>query len=869
MSGVEAPLGLAFRLARRELRGGLSGFRVFIACLALGVAAIAGVGSVSSALTRGLAEGGQDILGGDVALRLIHREAAPEEFSYISDGNAVSVSAEMRAMARSAEEMGARSAGEIGARSAEEDASRGQTLVELKAVDDAYPLYGAMELSPQMPLEDALAIRDGRPGVVVEPNLLTRLDVAVGDLVRIGDEDFELRATIAHEPDRVSDGFALGPRAMIARDALPGTGLVQPGSLVEYYYRIRLPEGARASADIAAWVGALNARFPDAGWRVTDRSDSAPGVRRFVERVALFLSLVGLTALVVGGVGVANAVKSYLDGKREVIATFKCLGAPGALIFRIYLIQVMALAAVGIAIGLAFGVVAPFIVDAVAGDMIPIPAEMGVYWGPLLLAAAYGVLTALAFAIWPLARAREVPATGLFRDIIAPVRRFPRPVYVAATAGALFVLAGLAVALAEERLFALWFVAGAACVFAVLRVAAEGIMDLAAKAPRFRSPELRLALANIHRPGAPTPAVVLSLGLGLTLLVTVSLINGNLTGEITKELPERAPAFFFVDIQPDQTDAMESLVTGTPGVTAFNRVPMLRGKIAAVNGVPSDQVEVSPDAQWALRGDRGITYSATLPEGSSLVRGKWWPADYAGPPLVSFGEDLAQGFGIDVGDTITVNVLGREIMAEVANTRAIDWTSLGINFVLVFSPGLLSSAPHTVLATVEMDATPEQEEALEREVTSAFPNITSVRVREALDAVNGLLEDFALAVRAIGGVTLAAGVLVLAGAMAAGFRSRVRDAVLLKVLGATRGRILGIYIREYAALGLATALVAAVAGTAAAYVVITMIMEMPWHFLPGTLALTVLAATLVTVALGLLGTWRALSVPSAGELRAD
>ena len=853
MSDSATSFSLAARLARRELRGGIAGFRVFIACLALGVAAIAGVGSVSSALTRGLAEGGQEILGGDVSIRLIHRAATEAEFAAISDGTAVTSSAEMRAMARS-----------VAA-----DAARGQTLVELKAVDNVYPLYGAMELSPDMPLGRALDARGGVPGLVVEPNLLSRLGVEVGDHVRIGDTDFELRATIVREPDRVADGFALGPRAMISREALAATGLVQPGSLVEYHYRVRLPADARAGEDISAWVAALNERFPDAGWRIQDRSDSAPGVRRFVERVALFLSLVGLTALVVGGVGVANAVKSYLDGKRTVIATFKCLGAPGPLIFRLYLLQVMALAAVGIAIGLAIGGVAPFIVQAVAGDMIPIPAEMGLYWGPLLLAAAYGVLTALAFAIWPLARAREVPATSLFRDLIAPVRRFPRPVYVAATAGALFVLAALAVALAEERLFALWFVAGAAGVFVVLWAAARGIMALAARSPRVRSPELRLALANIHRPGAPTPAVVLSLGLGLTLLVTVSLINGNLTGEITRDLPDRAPAFFFVDIQPDQIDALETLVTESEGVTGFNRVPMLRGKIAAVNGVPSDQVEVAQEAQWALRGDRGITYSQTLPEGSSIVRGAWWAEDYAGPPLVSFGEDLAQGFGVEIGDTITVNVLGREITAEIANTRQIDWTNLGINFVLVFSPGLLSSAPHTVLATVEMGGGAAAEEALEREVTAGFPNITSVRVREALEAVNSLLENFAMAVRATGGVTLAAGILVLAGAMAAGFRSRVRDAVVLKVLGATRGRILGIYIREYAALGLATAVVAALAGTVAAYVVITVVMEMPWRFLPGTVALTVLAAALVTVALGLLGTWRALSVPSAPVLRVD
>ncbi|PKQ04063.1 MAG: glycosyl transferase family 1, partial [Alphaproteobacteria bacterium HGW-Alphaproteobacteria-11] len=500
---------------------------------------------------------------------------------------------------------------------------------------------------------------------------------------------------------------------------------------------------------------------------------------------------------------------------------------------------------------------------------IPIPADLGIYWGPLILAAAYGVLTALAFAIWPLARAREIPATSLFRDLVAPTRRFPRAPYVVATVAALGALAGLAIALAEARLFALYFVGGAAGVFILLFAAAQGVMALAARAPRVRSPELRLALANIHRPGAPTSAIVLSLGLGLTLLVTVSLINGNLTGEIMGELPDRAPAFFFVDVQPDQIDALEEIVTASPGVAAFNRVPMLRGRISSVNGVPSDRLTVAPDVQWALQGDRGITYSAAMPADSTLVRGTWWPEEYAGPPLVSFSEELARGFGIEVGDTISVNVLGREMEATIANTREIDWSTLGINFVLVFSPGALSAAPHTVLATVAMEGGNEAEEALEREVTARFPNITSVRVKEALLAVNKLLEDFAMVVRATGAVTLAAGVLVLAGAMAAGFSARVRDAVVLKVLGATTGRILGIYVREYALLGFATALVAALAGTVAAFSVITFLMGMPWRFLPGTLAVTVVAAAILTVALGLLGTWRALAAPAAPVLRAD
>lgn len=841
----DAPLGLAIRLARRELRGGLAGFRIFIACLALGVAAIAGVGSVSTALTRGLAERGQDILGGDVDVRLLHREASAAELAAISKGNVLSRSAEMRAMARTADK---------------------QSLVELKAVDGLYPLYGTMRLKPDMPLADALTLRNGRYGAVAERNLIARLDAKIGDDIKVGSATFELRGEIAHEPDRVGDGFALGPRVMIGADALASTALIQPGSLVSYHYRLRLPEAMRETASIKSWVAALQKQFPDAGWRIQDRTDSAPSVRRFVTRVALFLGFVGLTALVVGGVGVANAVKSYLDGKREVIAIFKSLGAPGALIFRLYLIQVMVLAFIGIAIGLAIGAAIPFVLQALVGDLIPVPAALGLYSGPLLLAAAYGVLTALAFAIWPLARAREVPPTSLFRDLIAPERRFPKPVYVVATVGALLMLGALAVATAEQPYFALWFVAGAAAVFFVLRLAANGVMALAARM-KARSPEMRLALANLHRPGAPTPAVMLSLGLGLTLLVTVSLINGNLTGEIAHDLPGRAPSFFFVDIQPDQSAPLEALVRSAPNVTKFERVPMLRGRIVAAKGIAAEKLKPAPNAQWALQGDRGITYSAAMPDNSKLASGEWWPENYKGPLLVSFDHELAQGLGLSLGDTLTVNVLGREIEARLANTREIDWRSLGINFVMVFSPGPLEAAPHTELATVTMGA--DGEEALEREVTSRFPNVTSVRVKEALDAVNKMLDQFSLAVRATGGITLLSGVLVLGGAMAAGFRARVRDAVILKVLGASRARILGIYVREYAALGLATALIAAFAGTIAAYIVVARVMELPWNFLPGTLALTVLGATLATVGLGLLGTWRVLSVPAARSLRAE
>ncbi|MEQ9145999.1 MAG: FtsX-like permease family protein [Parvibaculaceae bacterium] len=848
MSDARPPLSLAFRFARRELRGGLKGFRVFLACLTLGVAAIAAVGSVSSALVEGLSQEGQTILGGDVDFRLVHREAGAEELAYISRGTTVSKSTEMRAMAAA-------------------PATDERTLVELKGVDGLYPLYGEVQLIPAMTLADALEKRDGRWGTAVEPALLDRLGVEVGDRLKVGDIEVAIRAVIEREPDRVAGGFALGPRLFLGDAAMQATGLIRLGSLINYHYRVRLPEDQRLNADVAAWVEQVSTAFPNAGWRIQDRSDSAPGVRRFVERVALFLTLVGLTALVVGGVGVGNAVNSYLDTKREVIATFKCIGAPGGFIFNVYLIQVMALALVGVAIGLVVGGLTPFLVQWAIEDMLPIPARFALYPAPLVLAAGYGVLAALAFAVWPLARAREIPATGLFRDIVAPVRAWPRPAYIAIMAAALGALAALAIGLADRPDFAFWFVVGAAASFVGLRLTAVGLMALAKRAPRFRSPELRLALSNLYRPGAATASVVLSLGLGLTLLVTISLIDGNISDQINGELPERAPSFFFVDIGPDQVEGFEAIVNGTEGVRELNRVPMLRGRVVDINGVPSEEFAAPPDVAWMLKGDRGITYAGALPDGSELVRGSWWAEDYQGAPLISVTEEMARGFGLALGDTLTVNVLGRNLTATVANTRNVDWGNVGINFIFVFSPSALQGAPHTHLATLAMEEAGELD--LQRAVSKAYPNITIVRVKEALEAVNGLLEDFAMAVRATSIVTLASGIIVLAGAMAAGHRRRVYDAVVLKVLGATRAKVLKAYIWEYALLGLGTSLVAAAVGSIAAWLVVTQVMEAPWAFLPVTLAVTITGAAVITVALGLLGTWNALSAKAAPVLRAQ
>jgi len=839
---------LALRFALREMRGGLRGFLIFITCIALGVAAIGGVNSVAQAITAGVAEEGQALLGADLRFELNQREATPDELAFLEGLGDVAVSAGMRSMARL------------------EDGSD-QALVEAKAVDDAYPLYGSLVTQPSLSFEDLFGEKAGVFGAAAPEILLERLGVSIGDTIRLGNARFQLRALLVSEPDAVSDGFGFAPRLMLSLDGLRGAGLIQPGSLVEHAYKVRLAPGT-TEAQIAALRDEASERFPEAGWSIRSRTNAAPALSSNIERFAQFLTLVGLTALVVGGVGVANAVSAYLDGKRGVIATFKSLGASGGFVFSLYLLQILLIAGIGIVIGLVVGALMPVAASAALATVIPIPAQTGLYPGALALAALFGVLVTLAFAVLPLGRARDVPATALFREMGVGSRGWPRLGYILLAIGAAAVLAGLSVWFAFDRRIALIFVGAAIFAFLVLRGVGVGVQWLARRAPRVRSTALRLAIGNIHRPGALTSSVVLSLGLGLTLLVTLALIDGNLRRQVTGSLPQQAPNFFFVDIQAADIDTFTTLVREAAPEGSIMRVPMLRGRIMALNGVDVQKVNVPPQGAWVLRGDRGLTYSDTVPENATLSEGEWWPTDYSGEPLVSFSAQEARELGLKIGDTITVNVLGRNVTARIANLREVKWESMSINFVMVFSPNTFAGAPHAWLTTLtDRSATPKDEARILNTVTRAYPAVTSVRVKDALDIVNRLIGQLGAAIRGASAVALVASVLVLAGALAAGNRARIHDAVVLKTLGATRRTLVAAFSLEFLLIGLATAIFALFAGGVAAWFVVARVMNLPSTFSPSVAVGTVVFALVLTVGIGLVGTWRVLGQKAAPVLR--
>jgi putative ABC transport system permease protein len=840
---------LALRYAWRELRGGLRGFGVFIACIALGVMAIAGVGSVAQSLADGLSHAGGLILGGDLAFGLVQREATGDERGFLDVRGAVSVVATLPTMARTSDGR--------------------TTLVEVKAVDKAYPLLGAVTVDPDVPLAALFARNGDAFGAAAEPALLTRLDLKVGDRITIGKAVIELRAALQSEPDRLAGGISLGPQLLMSQEALRASALLQPGSLVRWQYRLRLPDADASDSAVAAIERQVRADFPNAGWDIRTRKKASPQLERNVERFSQFLTLVALTALLVGGVGVANAVASHLARKRDAIATMKALGATGTDVFAVYGAQIMLVALFATLIGAGIGAALPFIVVGLFGAIIPLPVAPALYPGVLVLSVIYGLLTALAFALWPLGRAHDISVSMLFRDQVAAERSWPQRRYIAVTALIVAALAALAILAAYDRKLAVMFVGSAAIIFVALRLVAMLTMAVARRLPRQRSMLMRLAVTNVYRPGALTPSVVLSLGLGLSLLVTVVEIDGNLHRQFAAALPEKAPSFFFIDIPSADAEGFDAFVRDhVPGST-LERVPMLRGRIVAAAGIKAENLKPAEGSAWVLRGDRGITYAPAPPAGSRLVAGEWWAADYSGPPLVSLEKRTAEDLRLNIGDTITVNVLGRNVTARIANLRAVDWQTLGINFVLVFSPGAFAGAPHTDIATLTFadGGTSGEETALIKALADTFPTVSAVRVKDALDAVDHLVGNLVLGLRGASSVTLLAAALVLGGALAAGQRFRIYDAVILKSLGATRRRLLAAYALEYLLIGLAAVVFGVIAGSITAQVVITRVMEFSFVWMALPAAGTALLALMVTVALGLAGTFAALGHKPAEVLR--
>ena len=835
---------LAWRIALRDLRGGTRGLIIVLLCLGVGVASIAGIGSLRAALGQGLAENGRAILGGDFALSTSLAPFPP------------AVSAWLRAR-------GALVSETVETRSILVASSGHRLLVAAKAVSPDWPLIGTVTSLPPGQFSALEHGADGRPGLILDPTAAQTLKLHPGDAVTLGGVKLIFRGTIAGSPDSITDSRLFGVKAFVSLPALLGTPLVAPGGLVNFNLQVALPPNAPVPATLAA----LKAQFPQAVWRIRTTGDAAPDLSRFVDQAALFMTLLGLSALLVGGIGVANGVEAWLTARARSIATLRCLGASARMVNLIHGFQLAILGVPGILTGLTVGAVLPALVLPILRNTLPVPHHVGLYPEPLALAAAFGLLVGVIFALRPLRRAAAIPGAALFRAAALPARVPWRPVPMLVELALILLLVALAALSVPSPILALGFCVGAVATLLILRGVAALLRWILPRLPVPRNAAVRLAWRRLHGPGSPLPLMLMSAGAGLTVLVAVAEIRANLLAEFAGELPRAAPSFYFIDIQPNDLPIFESALQNTHAAHDLQELPSLRARILAIKGAPVAQFHPKGGSDWPLRSDIGFTYAAKPPPGTHLHAGDWWPEDYLGPPQVSFDARIAQAWGLGVGDTITVSVLGRQFDLRIANLRDIHWQSLGLNFLLIGTPDPFAGAPHTFIATVKAD--PGQEGNVLAAVTDVLPGVTGIDVGQVLASLKGLLGQIGTAVSLVGLVALLAGGLVLVSAIAAERERRIAEAIVLKTLGATRAQIRLAWLTEFAVAGGMAGIAAAILGDLAAAVTIRQVFHTDWHFLPGIMLSTIILSILAMIALGFVSTEHALRQPAAPRLRLE
>lgn len=835
-------------MAWRETRGAFRHFSLFLLCVALGVAALTGVGSLGADLDSAIRRESKALLASDLELRS-RRPLGPEARQNLEGlkerGIETTQALEMIAMAS--------------------DPARTATqLVELKAVGPGYPFYGKLLTDPP---SAAQALRDpasSSEAALVEESLLVRLGLRAGESLRLGEATFRIVGTILKEPDRVAGVFSLGPRLMISEAALPATGLVQTGSMVRYRTLLKLPE----TEDIEAVQGEVEALLRPEGVRVRSYREGRTGLRRFWENLTAYLAMAGMTALLVGGVGVAVSVSTFLRGKLDTLALLKCLGADRATVLRIYLLQVLLLALGGCLAGVLLGLLAKHVLILALSGFLPSDLAWELSYAPLLSALAVGLLTALLFSLWPLLSVRGVPPARVFRrEMFSPhpdrSSGLSRP-WGAASAilGGLVLLSlwqaqslsmgGLFVGILLGCVLLLWL--GMGLLIRFLR-----------RAPAGASMVFRYGLSGLSRPGNLSVVGAVSIGIGVSAVLALQMVRFDLLGYLGENTPEQAPGFFFVDIQRDQKAPFEALMRREEKTVEMT--PLVRTRLDAVDGrrVGDMDLEGRHDDWYFLR-EYVVTARRDLPEGNRIVRGQWWGGEEdAGKIYVSVEEDAAGHLGVDLGSSLTFDIQGVPVRAEVASLREVNWSRFSTNFFIIFSPGSLEDAPTTFVASV--NAGPDEEVPLQRKVVARFPNVTALNVRHVLETVRQVLERLGLAVQLMAFFCLAAGLVVLAGTVAATRHWRTQEAVILKTLGASRALVGRVFAVEYGVLGAAAGLVGSLMAVLLSYLVLRFLLEIPWHFQPAAVAAGIALTVFMAVLTGFGVTYRILRKKPLAVLR--
>ena len=834
------------RFALADLRRDLRHFWILIACIALGVGTIALVGAVGSSLQDGLARDARQVLGGDLEARLTYRQANTEERALLDSLGQVTVAVDLLSRAQTSEDS--------------------SILAAVRGVSDNYPLLGTVRTEPAEPLLSLVEQRDGVWGAIASPLAVDRLGIGIGDRIALGETTFELRGILLGVPDQASQGLSIGFPLMTAEAALDSTGLLEPGSLARFRYKIVL--NPDVSFDDAA--RRIREAFPQAGWHISAPDDATEEMARNFEMFRRFLTIVGLTALILGGLGVGNAVAAYVTDRQRSIATMKALGATSNRVLGHFLVQVMAMTVVGIVIGMLGAGALTVGALPIVGSFLELSLRATLDWRPIVTGATFGVLVGFFFAYPPLVRALSTRPAELFRTLGGTTARQGRWDYLLQPRLIIPMLVTLAaiilVALLDtgQPAMVLFYALGVFFAFIVLRGTAMLLRKGLALLPPARNAMLRSAIRSIHGPASPAAAVILSLGLGMALLLIIAIAEGSLRRQLDPDMRIDAPDFVYIDLFDDEVEGIAEIARTDPKIASFSAVPVVRASSFTINGAPPpENVEAPRDISVYFGDEQPLSFSAGVPEGSEVASGEWWPADYSGAPQLSVTDELRESMGLKLGDEITFNIYGEMLTATLTSFRKYDWSRGGVNFPYVLSPGSLDEFPISYFGL--LNATEGNQLAVQQQMVEYNPNLVFIPIEEAIDIVRDLVDTISTAISVVGGIALVSGALVIAGALTTGRRQREANAVVAKVLGATRGYLSGALLIEYAVVGILAALVALGLGVLGSWLFSTYVLGAGLSLDPMVVVAVIAGSLALTI--GVAMSWTALSAKPVSYLR--
>lgn len=883
------------KMAWRETRAAWRHFLYFLVCIAIGVGALTGVSLFGTQVERTVTKEARGLLGGDLEIRLTRR-ISPQGLealdSLVERGIALTHVSELVAMAAQAEPSGG---------------GQPTQIVELKAVEPEYPLFGSLRVEPDNDLSELLRLQDQDCserlcfGVVVQESLLIRMGLAVGDRLKIGEGLFVITGVVRTEPDRMANAFSLGPRVLMSQEGLRSAELIKVGSRIRERFLLKIP----SHMPLDPLLYELRGRLASESARVSSYREAQPQLKQSLDQLTRYLGLIGLTALFVGGLGVATSVHAFVREKLNTIAILKTVGADSQTIVLTYGLQALMLGLVGSLVGLFIGMTLhlglPWVIAAVmASDLLDqlgfASGGMGLSLPPLLKGLALGMLSTLLFTLWPLLTIREVKPARIFRRDVAPSgsilssgrtrwwnswRTLDR-IKLLVAIGIGLGLAFLSIWQAGSWKVGLLFILAFAAAVCLLGAAASASLMAARKWPRPEALALRQAVGNVTRPGSQVVSMTIAIGIGVMVVTTVSLVEQSLLAQVGESRPTDAPTFFFIDIQPDQAEGMVNLLRQRSGDPHPQLTPLVRSRLSAVKDEPvtfepmsEEEEQRAKTAQkeerrrkWFLTREYVLTFLQDLPKDNKVIRGEWWkPGQVLSEPLISIEEDAARQLGVTVGDTIELDIQGVPITGEISSIRSVEWGNMSTNFFMIFSPGTLEGAPHTYVATVRV--APSDEVPLQQAVVAAFPNVTAINIGDVLDSFARVLDRLSLAIRAVALFCVLAGGLVMAAALAATRYRRLYESVILKALGATRGVIARSFALEYAMLGALGGFLGIALASALSWAVLETVFDLSWSLQPIVLALGFVATVLLTLLVGFLSTYWILGHPPLTVLRQE